>query len=200
MNARALGSSVLATAALCLFGCGNPVVDVKIAALGGEVIGVEPGEYHRPGQPCLVCHGVYGGASPLMSIAGTIFASPIDKLPTPAPGVNVVITDAFGNKNGKGPTETPPERKTNCVGNFFFRKDELNPGFPLEAKIECPTKPGSDETAGIYMSSRISREGSCGACHQGARDQGSPGWVYCVEDPAKSPFDPPGTECPGVPK
>ena len=176
------------------------MLDVKIAAHGGEVTGVEPSEFHRPGQPCLACHGVYGGASPLMSIAGTIFAAPIEKLPTPVEGVNVVITDAFGNKNGKGPTETPPERKTNCVGNFFFTKDEFNPGFPLEAKIECPTKPGSVDTTGHYMSSRISREGSCGACHDGKRDQGSPGWVYCVDSPSLSPFKPPGQDCPGVPK
>jgi hypothetical protein len=183
-----------------LGGCGNPVIDVKVAALGGEVPGVEPSEFHRPGQPCLDCHGVYGGASPQMSIAGTIFAAPIDKLPTPVEKVNVVITDSFGNKNGKGPTETPPQRLTNCVGNFFFTRDEFDPGFPLEAKIECPTKPGSADTTGHYMSSRISREGSCAACHTGARDQGSPGWVYCVENPAASPFKPPGSECQGVPK
>ena len=204
MNPRARSSILFFTGALAAFplltACGNPVIDVKVAALGGEVTGVEPGEFHRPGQPCLDCHGVYGGATPQMSIAGTIFAAPIDTFPTPVENVNVVITDSFGNKNGKGPTEIPPDRKTNCVGNFFFRTDEFNPGFPLEAKIECPTKPGSADTTGHYMSSRISREGSCATCHKGRRDQGSPGWVFCVENPKESPFKPPGSECQGVPK
>jgi hypothetical protein len=201
MKARVHGSILLiATALAGLTGCGNPVIDTKVAALGGEVPGIDPGEFHRPGQPCLDCHGVYGGASPQMSIAGTIFAAPIDKLPTPVENVNIVITDSFGSKNGASPTVKPPDRKTNCVGNFFFTRDEFDPGFPLEAKIECPTKPGSVDTTGHYMSSRISREGSCGACHTGARDQGSPGWIYCVEKPEDSPFKPPGKECKGVPQ
>jgi hypothetical protein len=187
-------------AALLLAACGNPVLDGKIAALGGEVTGVQPSEYHRPGQPCLDCHGVYGGASPRMSIAGTIFAAPIEKLPTPVEDVNIVITDAFGSKNGASPTQPPPPKKTNCVGNFFFSTDDFDPGFPLEAKIECPMAPGSMNTNARYMSSRVSREGSCGTCHQGARTQGSPGWIFCVDDPAQSPFKGPGKDCPGVPK
>ena len=50
MNARLLSSCALVAGALALAGCGNPVIDVKIAALGGEVTGVEPSEHHRPGR------------------------------------------------------------------------------------------------------------------------------------------------------
>src|SRR5262249_39649565 len=55
---------VLFLALVAPAGCGNPAVDPKIAALGPEANGVPQGEFHRSGQPCLLCHGPYGGASP----------------------------------------------------------------------------------------------------------------------------------------
>lgn len=187
MNARRASIALgLALAAPAASGCGNPVVDQKVAALPPEVAGVAPSEYHRPGQPCLLCHGPSGAATPQMSIAGTIFATP-GKSPTPVADVVVTITDSFGDVKTK---------KTNCIGNFFITADEWQPGFPLAAKIEYPSVSGTGTTP-AYMSTRIGREGSCAGCHQGQRADDSPGFVYCVDAPA-DPFPKPGTDCQGV--
>ncbi|MFO0755277.1 MAG: hypothetical protein U0359_02225 [Byssovorax sp.] len=188
MSPRALLSSVFALPAVLAIGCGNPALDVRIDALGGEVPGVEPSEYHRPGQPCLLCHGPYKGAEPELAIGGTIFAIPAksdDDAFTPVEGVTVTLTDAF---------RVEKTVKTNCIGNFYIKKDDWDPGFPLQAKIDC-----GKGTVPRYMSTRISRAGSCADCHTGKQDQGSPGWVYCVDE-AKSPFKGPGKDCPGIPQ
>jgi hypothetical protein len=170
-----------------LGGCGNPVIDQKVAALPPEVAGVKESEWHRPGQPCLLCHGPYGGAKPEMSLAGTVFATP-GKSPTPVGDVTVTITDSFGDVKTK---------KTNCIGNFFITAEEWQPGFPLAAKIEYPAVSGSGTTP-AYMSTRIGREGSCAACHQGRRGEDSPGSIYCL-DATTDPFPKPAHDCPGVP-
>jgi hypothetical protein len=173
-----------------LAGCGNPPLDDQVAKLGDEVPGVAESEFHRPGQPCLLCHGPYGGASPEMVIGGTIFAIPVaaGKTPTGVENVVVTITDSFGDSKTK---------KTNCIGNFFFTAEEWQPGFPLAAKIEYPAIEGKGTTP-AYMSTRIGRDGSCGGCHQGARSASSPGWVFCVDE-EKNPFPKPGNDCEGVP-
>lgn len=171
-------------------GCGNPAIDDKVAVLGPEVEGVEPSQYHRPGQPCLLCHGPYGGAKPEMSVAGTIFAIPPRK-GKPGVGVEnviVTITDSFGDVKTK---------KTNCIGNFFIKADEWQPGFPLAAKIEYPDPGGGKGTTPAYMSTRIGRDGSCAGCHEGPRSESTPGGVYCV-DATESPFPEPDENCPGV--
>src|SRR5690606_33596927 len=86
---------VAALAALGATACGDPVLDARIEALGGEVDGVEPGEFHRPGQPCVLCHGKYGGEEPEMSVGGTIFAIPTtpdnENEVIPVEGVKVLL-------------------------------------------------------------------------------------------------------------
>jgi len=178
---------------LCLLlpalgGCGNPSLDVEIKALGGEVPGVPETAFHRPGQPCIHCHGPYKGAKPEMAIAGTIFAIPTGKggIPVPVNNAKITVTDALGRVNGvESPPATPPTKVTNCAGNFFFTTDEIKPAFPYEVKVECP-EPNDMNTirSTRTMLTRISREGSCNACHQGAQDQSSPGWVVCEDDEA----------------
>jgi hypothetical protein len=179
-----------ALAAAALTACGNPAIDDQVKALGPEVDGVAPSEYHRPGQPCLLCHGVYGGAKPLMSVAGTIFAIPErkGKPSTGVEGVIVTVTDSFGDVKTK---------KTNCIGNFFITADEWEPGFPLAAKIEYPSTSGKGTTP-AYMSTRIGRDGSCAGCHHGLRAADTPGSIYCI-DSTTNPFPVPGSDCPGVP-
>lgn len=172
---------------LALAGCGNPAIDQQVDALPPEVPGVPQSEFHRPGQPCLLCHGPYGGAKPEMSVAGTIFATP-GKAPTPVGGVVVTITDSFGDVHTK---------TTNCIGNFFIKSDEWLPGFPLAAKIEYPSLGGTGTTP-AYMSTRIGRDGSCAGCHHGVRGLDTPGSVYCVDAPT-DPFPAPGSDCQGVP-
>jgi len=179
-----------ALSAAALGACGNPAIDSQVAALGPEVNGVAPSEYHRPGQPCLLCHGVYGGAKPEMSVAGTVFGVPEKKgkAPSGVEEVVVSVTDSFGDVKTK---------KTNCIGNFFITADEWQPGFPLAAKIEYPALAGKGTTP-AYMSTRIGRDGSCAACHHGPRAEDTPGSIYCV-DAASNPFPEPGSGCPGVP-
>lgn len=189
MSARLL---VLITALGALaIGCGDRLTDERIEALGDEVPGVPASEFHRPGQPCLLCHGEYEGAAPAFSVAGTIFATPITdgEKPSPVEGVTVTITDSFGDTKTK---------KTNCIGNFFIKADEWQPGFPLAAKIEYPSVTGTGTTP-AYMSSRIGRDGSCAGCHEGPRSLGSPGVVFCVDQP-ENPFPEPDSSCKGVPK
>lgn len=173
-------------------GCGNPVIDDKVADLGPEKDGVAASQYHRPGQPCLLCHGPYGGAKPEMSVAGTVFGIPVTKK-KPGVGVEdviVTITDSFGDVKTK---------KTNCIGNFFITADEWQPGFPLAAKIEYPSLGGGKGTTPAYMSTRIGRDGSCAGCHEGPRSESSPGSVFCVDE-TTNPFPAPGDDCPGVAK
>jgi hypothetical protein len=179
----------LAAAGLWLAGCANPVVDDQIDALGPEVPGVAPSEFHRPGQPCVLCHGEYGGAEPEMSIGGTIFAVPARNArshPVPVKNATVTLTDTTGD---------PVTTRTNCVGNFFFEREKYNPSFPIRAVVEVEV-PGTSEKIRKVMATRISRDGSCAGCHQGAQGETSPGWVWMV-DAEVNPFPEPDASCPG---
>jgi hypothetical protein len=162
-------SLLISFAALGLagMGCSNPVTDARVDALGDEVPGVGESEFHRPGQPCLLCHGEYGRADPLMSVGGTIFAAQTkDAAPgIPVGGATVTMWDSFGDSRSY---------KTNCMGNFWVPKDDWNPGFPIAVKVDCGP-PGGEHV----MNSRVGRDGSCNRCHQGAQNQGSPGWANC---------------------
>jgi hypothetical protein len=186
----ALGATLLLAA-----GCGNRAVDERIAALGEEdpSVPVDQYEFHRPGQPCLLCHGEYLREEPVMTVAGTIYAEPVgpNVAPLPVKGVTVILTDSFG-ETFKAPT--------NCAGNFFITEDQWKPAFPLRAELEWPV-PGSDGALKrSVMATRISREGSCGGCHAGAPNQGSPGWVTCSETPVGLPWPPQDPSCPGAKK
>jgi hypothetical protein len=112
-------ASVVAAAVLAASGCGNPVADDRIEALGGENPNVEKSEHHRPGQPCVLCHGVYEGADPQLAIGGTVFADQESLLPVE--GVQVVLTDT------RGITKTVT---TNCVGNFFVEAGTWDDRYP----------------------------------------------------------------------
>ncbi|MCK6586691.1 MAG: hypothetical protein L6Q76_03795 [Polyangiaceae bacterium] len=172
--------SALSLAALgaALAGCGNPAVDARIEALGEEDPNVPEGPYHRPGQPCTLCHSVYGGEGPEITVGGTIFATPAKepgKLPTAVEGAEVKLVDA------EGEVKTV---KTNCAGNFYLTKDEWNPSFPLQVEVRYPAPNAADQKKPAPpMSSRISRDGSCAGCQFGLPNQGSPGYVFCEEDP-----------------
>lgn len=158
-------------------GCANPIADAEIEALGPEDPAVRPSDIHRPGQPCLLCHGPYKGASPEMAVAGTIFAYPFDLSsedgnPIPAEGVEIEISDALN-------ASPPVKPVTNCAGNFYVKRSDWSPAFPLRVSVRF--KVGENDTDRVPMDTRISRDGSCAGCHEGEPDQGSPGWVYCAE-------------------
>jgi hypothetical protein len=189
-----------------LVGCGNAALDVKIAQLGDDEPGIEPGPLHRSGQPCTWCHGPYKGASPEMVVAGTVMGSLTDGKPIPVAGVKIIITDSLGSVNGVRPPGGPTEKTTNCAGNFYFTREEIQQtlgfetlAFPLGVKIICPNPSDpAAEGATLSMNTRISREGSCNGCHQGRQDQQSPGWVNCASSlyPAPNAMTCPG----GVPE
>lgn len=168
--------------AVALAGCGNPVVDSRIAALGDEDPNVAASEFHRAGQPCVLCHSVYEGATPELTVGGTIFATPTDPSPIPVDGAMVTLTDS------RGEFRVVP---TNCVGNFYVRKDEWDPAFPLQAVISynLPAAAGAiGELGQKPMNSRISRDGSCATCHDGKRTQASVGWIFCENMQPTPPF------------
>ena len=142
MSTRVLFAVVL------LASCGDPVHDAELAALPGENPNVPVGEYHRAGQPCVLCHGPGGPASDAaFSLAGTIFAQP-----SSAVGVDnatVAFTDTTGSTF---------EVQTDCVGNFFVKKTDWDPSFPIFVRV---FKNGASKT----MQGQIGRERSCANCH-----------------------------------
>lgn len=161
-----------------LAGCGNPAIDVITDTLGAEDP-AGPSKDHRLGQPCLACHGPYYGASPRLSIGGTVFGNPTadtTKL-IPVPNVLVRVFDTGLNAGRIAPIST-------CSGNFKIDYDDYVPQFPLEVSVECPDADNPEATKDsrpvhLTMQSRVSREGSCNQCHHGNRDQSSPGFVVC---------------------
>jgi hypothetical protein len=183
----------LAASLLLAMGCGNRAVDERIAVLGDEDPNVPTGEFHRPGQPCLLCHGEYLEETPLMTVGGTVYAFPVrpNETPSPVKGVKVILTDAFGETFSAG---------TNCAGNFFITKDQWKPAFPLRAELEYPVPGAEGSTKRVVMSTRISRDGSCAGCHAGPPNQGSPGWVTCAEAQTDPPFPPQEAACLGAKK
>ena len=182
--------------AAVLAACGNPSVDDRIEALGEETPGVEPGPYHRPGQPCVLCHGPYFGAGPELSIGGTVFAT--DRGRVPVEGAVVRIWDSVGDSR---------ELATNCIGNFYVAKEDWDPLFPLKVEVEfgLPGGEAADRRL-VGMSSRIERDGSCAGCHvdnkaEVSQTQASPGRIYCVKqeqaDSDGIKFPALGPSCPG---
>lgn len=186
-------SGALAWGAALSAGCGNPVPDAIIDALGPEDPSVPASDIHRPGQPCVLCHGPNRGAQPEMSVAGTIYGYAFDEQnagedPIPVEDVIIEISDSFGN--------SPPEEvKTNCAGNFYITKEQWNPSFPLRVAIRYPV-PGDPDGARVSMGTRISRDGSCAGCHANKPpNQGTPGWVFCTQRGPDSPVFEPPAEC-----
>jgi hypothetical protein len=135
--------------------CFDPVHDDAVDALGPEKRGVRPGPNHRPGQPCLTCHGDQGPAEPEFALAGTIYLA--RGVLEPVSGVTVHLVDAVDA--GRDP-------RTNEVGNFFVGKTDWTPVYPIRVELQDIR---SDEDGGTKtMFSRIRAEGSCADCHHDA--------------------------------
>jgi|CZKU01.1.fsa_nt_gi hypothetical protein len=171
MTRRALSGEVgtstlvaLATA-LAMVGassCIDASHDDQVQALGGEAPGVQKGPNHRPGQPCLVCHGGLGPASARFVMAGTVYA--VQGETNPSSGARVHIEDA----NGAFYTAI-----TNRVGNFYITPAQWAP--PLPATVQVTQGQNSQQ-----MQTNIGRDGSCAACHTQSPGPTSPGPVYVV--------------------
>ena len=152
---------VLASGVASLVACVDVVHEDQVQALGGEQPGVPVGPLHRPGQPCLVCHGGSGPASSQFSIAGTITMT--QGQPGPASGAQVVIEDISGSI---------VTLTTNPAGNFYVPLQDWSPQYPLQVNS---VSLGDNSQV---MTTHIGREGSCAGCHQPLVGLTSPGPVY----------------------
>lgn len=166
-------------AVLGVAGCNDPVRDDAIDALGGEAPGVPEGPLHRPGQPCVLCHGGSGPGDSDFIFAGTVYQT--DGPPVPLEGVLVRLIDARGVKYETG---------TNCAGNFFVQAADYEPEFPVWAKVIYGVAGGVPVQQ--VMSSPIYRERSCATCHGDPKGRESTGHIYVA--PEGVPF-PPGAPC-----
>jgi hypothetical protein len=136
----------LAVAAAC---DGDPVHDNEVSALGGETGGVGPGPLHRPGQPCLVCHGGSGPASLQFAVGGTIYQAQSGPL-VAQDNATVSLIDA----NHQTASAT-----TNSAGNFWVTQSAWAPVFPVHVESVAYND------VSIAMTTHIGRDGSCATCH-----------------------------------
>jgi hypothetical protein len=141
----------------------DPVHTSAVNALGAEYAGIPQGQFHRAGQPCLLCHGGQGPASQKFVVAGTIFFGPSETNNAPPPigvdNVQVLILDDTGSQPVNPPT-------TNCVGNFYSSPGDWAPGHPQFPLIVRIVGDANGQHYDVPMSSHIGRDGSCAGCHQ----------------------------------
>jgi hypothetical protein len=128
--------------------CADPVLSDAVDAQGNETSGIDKGEFHRAGQPCVTCHQEGGPASDFpFTVAGTVFAQPLRQVGVES--AEIRMTDADGTKH---------MAKTNCVGNFFVTAKDWQPKFPILVEI-------AKNNVRRSMRSPIGRDASCGSCH-----------------------------------
>jgi hypothetical protein len=171
---RVLTIATLALMASAASSCNlDPVHRAGVNGLGPERDDLYPkeSEYHRPGEPCSLCHSDKGPAKSDFVLGGTIFWGP-DNYENRVDNAYVRILDAEKKKKCF---------VTNCNGNFYVRRSDFaNITFPLLVSVERTVDPGQNEATVVIrrMSSHIGRESSCAVCHiQGLRDFASPGQI-----------------------
>jgi hypothetical protein len=163
-------STLAAPLAWALVGCFvDPVHDQEVAALGPEPAGGSPGPLHRPGQPCLVCHGGLGPAHQTFSVAGTVYAIQGETVP-----LDTAIVDLTDSEDAGIGIET------NAAGNFYVTRSIYDPYWPMHAKVSL----GSSQST---MLTHVGRNGSCAGCHIEPAGPSSPGSVYLYFDQASVP-------------
>ena len=134
--------------------CFDPVQSGAVDALGPEKRGVRAGPTHRPGQPCLTCHGGQGPGSPEFTIAGTIYSA--RGVQEPLSGVSVVLEDV---------TRATRTVVSNEVGNFYIASATWSPTFPVLVHLKDSR---ADENGVKVMVTPMARNGGCAFCHYGA--------------------------------
>jgi hypothetical protein len=171
----------------------DPVHKSEVNDLGpehGDEYPVES-QYHRPGEPCALCHSDKGPADTTFVLGGTVFWGP-DNYSRRADKAYVRILDA---------KKAQRCFVTNCNGNFYVKQADY-PGisFPLLVSVERTKDPGHDESTLVRraMSSHVGRDPSCATCHiQGLRDFGSPGQIHLYNSETESKAQAPKTvTCP----
>jgi hypothetical protein len=127
---------------------------------------------HRPGQPCLTCHGGLGPAHPELSVGGTAYETQPTTIALE--GAVVTLTDAQG---------TMRALTTNRSGNFLVFKDDWTPVYPMHVSLAFGG-------VSIDMKTHVGRDGSCADCHTDPAGPASAGHVYLVLDPTDFPGAP----------
>jgi hypothetical protein len=159
MTKPALPLALLACAALAA-GCRNDPAEQQIIDSLGPEKGT-PSATHRPGQPCLACHSTYGGATPQMAVAGTLYGlSASGTSLVPAKNIRVVLLDSSGQDGQPGVTRTAC---SNSAGNFYVLASDWAdplPVYPLYPRVGVTAT-----SKGTGMVSLIGRDGSCATCH-----------------------------------
>ena len=161
---RGAGSIFVTVLGCFALRCADPVRDQTLESLGEENPAVPEGPLHRPGQPCLVCHGGDGPAEGEFSLAGTVYQRPVQT--APLHDARVSIIDSTGLQYSV---------VSNCAGNFWARAENFQPVWPVWVKVSF----GEDV---VEMTSAISREGSCSGCHEDPASPSSPGHVYFADE------------------
>ena len=163
-------------AVLVSVGCGDPVHDQLVTSLGAEDPSVAPGPTHRPGQPCLACHGDLGPAKLAFTIGGTAYA--VQGKPLPLVGGIVQV----GGQDGHSVNLT-----TNVAGNFFVTSSDFVPTYPTRNFVWS-----ADAKQQAVMFSLANREGSCATCHSNPPGPNSPGpvWLFATAAAAQSAGSP----------
>jgi hypothetical protein len=188
MASRA-STTVAASTALCLslslcvcvlVACSSdPLHTHTVDGLGGETPGVPEGALHRPGQPCLACHGTAGPADSEFIFGGTVYQDQMTKKPLPLPDARVHLVDANGKAYDTG---------TNCAGNFFVLSSDFHPVYPVWVKVFFGVAAGQPVFANMH--SPIYRDGSCADCHGDPAGTESVGHVYLSPVPILIPTSP----------
>jgi hypothetical protein len=173
MNARRWLDRLRAAPAVALLGllapspagCVDETHELAVKALGPEDPNVQPGPLHRPGQPCVTCHGGSGPASKQFSVGGTVFATKGQD--APAPNATVTIEDITG---------VIESAQTNEAGNFYITVQQWQPSYPILPQVTLGT---TTQT----MSTHVARDGSCADCHTKPESSTSAGPVYVKTGP-----------------
>ena len=155
-------AAAVAACAIALAACGNPIHDDAVAALGPEDPSVPQGPLHRPGQPCLTCHGGDGPGGLVFSLAGTV----VDTRGAAAPAINAYVQteDIDGNYWTV---------QTNAAGNFYVEADHFQPVYPVRMTVVS-----QDMSVSQQMQTYSARDGSCADCHAPTTGPRSAGPVY----------------------
>ena len=149
--------------------------------IGGEEEDDDGGPEHRPGQPCLVCHGRRGNIGDAeFAVAGTVYLRATD--PLGVAGAEVHIVDDAGWAF----TAT-----TNRTGNFMVAvSGDVSAAVATgDGRLLVPRPPVFPLTIGVRlgteeqtMRSRAHREGSCAACHRAEIGTDTVDRIYLMEE------------------
>ena len=187
-----------AFAALGQTRCSDPTHPAEVNALGPENPEVPEGPMHRPGQPCLVCHGGQGPASETFITAGTVYLNQYATGTTDYAPVNngtVHLVDANGSTF---------DTQTNMAGNFFVTTGQWNPTFPLGEKSTDAGMPPPSGCLAVGLPTSYSAgqinvgappDGGCQSFPTPMMSAIERGGVYA--SCAYCHFDPPGPTSPG---